>query len=279
MIGAALVGRLLAAGFSVRLWNRTREKLARLVADGALAAVTVAEAVDSADAICMCVSDARAAEQVLFGMRGVPAARKPPEVLIDFSTIGPAATVEMAGRLRATCGTAWIDAPVSGGVVGAEAGKLVVFCGGEEQDFVRIQPVLTPLALRVTRFGGVGSGQSAKLCNQLIVAATVAAIAEAISLASAATLDPVRLVDALTGGFADSAPLQIFGRRMAARQVEPKLSEIALMAKDIALVIDLARSYGMAVPLASSTSALYDHACRQGIAHEDLAALTAIHAR
>jgi len=273
LMGFPLVRRMLGAGFSVRVWNRTAAKTAELVSAGAAPAQTVGEACDGADVVCVCVSNADAVERSLFGEHGIATARQRPRALIDFSTIGPDATLRFAARLGAECGTAWIDAPVSGGPTGAAAGKLVIFAGGDAEQVAQLQPLFACVAQRVTHFGAAGSGQAAKVCNQVIVAITLAAIAEALTLAEAASLDAERLVDALTGGYADSIPLQIFGRRMARREFEPKLGELALMAKDLDLAAQLGGTRTPTLPLVQSAIAVYERARRRGLAAADLSTL------
>ena len=277
LMGTPLVKRMLGAGFVLRVWNRTPSKLADLTAAGAIPARTVAEACDGADSICTCLSNAEAVEQTVFGSGGAAAALRAPALLIDFSTIGPEATVLFAARLAAANGASWVDAPVSGGPTGAATGTLVIFCGGAAEAVARAQPLFEAIAQRVTHFGDIGTGQAAKLCNQVIVAVTLAAIAESLALAENASLDPMRLVDALTGGYADSIPLQIFGRRMAGRALEPKLGEIATMAKDIALAADLAGKCGSKLPVVAAAAAIYEAAARAGLGSQDLGALIRLH--
>jgi 3-hydroxyisobutyrate dehydrogenase-like beta-hydroxyacid dehydrogenase len=279
LMGAPLAKRLLDARFELRVWNRTPSKLAALTAVGAVALPTVAEACDAADVVCTCLADARAIEDVVFGGSGVVAARRVPGILIDFSTAGPDATVRFAERLKGATGTSWIDAPVSGGPTGAASGKLVIFCGGDAGAVAQVQPLFAAIAARVTHFGGHGTGQTAKLCNQVIVASTLAAIAEALTLAETAALDSAALVDALTGGYADSLLLQIFGRRMANRTFEPKLGAVDTMAKDISLAADLGRSLGPRLPVIGAVAATYEAAVQAGLASLDLSALVRLHAQ
>jgi 3-hydroxyisobutyrate dehydrogenase-like beta-hydroxyacid dehydrogenase len=261
-MGIPLVRRMLAAGFAVRVWNRTPAKAVELITAGAVRAATVGEACDGADVVCVCVSNADAVERSVFSESGVASARHPPATLIDFSTIGPDATVRLATRLAVNCGTAWIDAPVSGGPTGAAAGKLVIFAGGDAGLISRMQPLFACVSQRVTHFGSTGKGQAAKVCNQVIVAITLAAIAEALTLAEAASLD--------------SIPLQIFGRRMARREFEPKLGELALMAKDLGLAAQLADARSPRLPILEAATAVYETACRQGLAAADLSTLIAL---
>ena len=272
-MGAPLVRRLLAAGFAVRVWNRTAAKLDALVGHGAQRAATVGDACDGADAVCVCLSNAQAVEQTLMGQHGVADARRAPRVVIDFSTIGPDATRQLGARLGDACGTAWIDAPVSGGPTGAASGKLVIFCGGPDALVAEVQPIFAAVSQRATHFGVTGNGQVAKVCNQVIVAVTLTAIAESVSLAASSGIDPAQLVESLIGGYADSIPLQIFGRRMARREFEPKLGELALMAKDLELAKQLGGSGADALPMVRAALEIYAAAAGRGLAHADLSTL------
>jgi 3-hydroxyisobutyrate dehydrogenase-like beta-hydroxyacid dehydrogenase len=190
LMGAPMVRRLLAAKLKVRVWNRTPDKTKSLIAAGAEAAMSPAEAANGLDAVFLCLSNSAAIESVLFAAGGVAHAGAAPPLLVDFSTIGPSDTERLADRLRARCGTAWVDAPVSGGVTGAEQGRLIIFCGGSPRDIDRLAPALDALAQRHTRIGELGTGQTLKLCNQLIVATNLVAIAEALALARASGWPP-----------------------------------------------------------------------------------------
>jgi 3-hydroxyisobutyrate dehydrogenase len=276
LMGAPMIRRLLRAGFEVRVWNRTASKSDALVSEGALRAASPAEAAAGADVVLLCLADVPAIESALFSEQGVVHAANPPRCLVDFSTIGPAPTLEFAARLQAGCGTSWVDAPVSGGVTGAEQGKLVIFCGGAAADIAGLAPVFTALAQRHTRMGELGTGQTLKLCNQLIVATNLAAIAESLVLARASGLDMNVLPEALAGGFADSIPLQIFGRRMAAGVTTPLLGEIKLMLKDLRAAEDLAGK-DRRLPLMSAALEIYRRAGEAGILKQDLAALISLY--
>ncbi len=281
-IGAGLMGvpmtrRLLTAGFAVRVWNRTRAKLEPLFAAGAEQANNAAQAADGADALLLCLSDASAVEAVLFSDQGAVRSPTPPPLLVDFSTIGPNPTLALAKRLRAQCGTSWVDAPVSGGATGAEQGKLVVFCGGDSADIQRLAPVFGAIAQRYTRIGELGSGQTLKLCNQLIVSTNLVAIAEALALARASNLDPAVVPDALAGGFADSLPLQIFGRRMAAGIGTPVLGELGLMLKDLRAIADLAQANQCHLPFKEAALEIYRAAADRGLLAQDLSALFSLY--
>ena len=278
LMGAPMARHLLAAGLRLRVWNRTRSKLDPLIEAGATAAAVPAEAADGADLLCLCVTDKSAVENVLFGSGGAAEAARMPPLAVDFSTIGPTATIALAERLKLQRGTSWVDAPVSGGVTGAEQRKLVIMCGGSAEDIARLGPVFAAFSQRVTRVGELGAGQTLKLCNQLIVATNLVAISEAFKLASVSGLDLETIPQALAGGFADSIPLQIFGRRMAEGVFTPVLGELALMLKDLSAAQDLAREHESVLPMTLAALEVYHAAAKRGLIHEDLAALFKLYA-
>jgi 3-hydroxyisobutyrate dehydrogenase len=278
-MGSPIARHLLSAGFAVRVWNRTPSKLGPLIDAGAVPASTPAEAADGTDALCLCVTDKNAVEDVLFGPGGAVEAAHMPAVAVDFSTIGPTATLALAERLQRQRGTSWVDAPVSGGATGAVQGKLVIMCGGGAEDIARLGPLLGAFSQRVTRIGELGAGQTMKLCNQLIVATNLVAISEAFKLANVSGLDLAMIPEALAGGFADSIPLQIFGRRMAQGVFTPVLGELALMLKDLSAAEDLAREHGSVLPMTLAALEVYHRAAERGLIREDLAALFKLYAQ
>jgi 3-hydroxyisobutyrate dehydrogenase len=271
-MGAPMVRRLLAAGYPVAVWNRSKDKLARALEDGAKAAASPAALARAADIVMTCVTDHRALEAVLFGAEGVAEGGAPGKLVIDFSSIAPAAARALAGRLE-QLGIGLIDAPVSGGVPGAEQGTLVVMAGGRAEHVERARPVLEHLASRFTHMGDCGAGQTTKLCNQVIVGSLLPVLAEAVRLAETGGVDARRLPQALKGGFADSAPLQIFGARMAAREFEPRLAAARLLLKDLDNASALAREHGVPLPMARAAAELYRLLEAQGKAERDPAVL------
>jgi 3-hydroxyisobutyrate dehydrogenase len=277
LMGLPMVHRLLAAGIQVTAWNRTVDKLQALRSAGARIAATPAASAEDVDAVCLCLASVEAAASVLFGSDGVANGKAKPPLIVDFSTVGPRHTEEFASRMHRCCGSAWVDAPVSGGVPGATQGKLVIFCGGRTSDVERLQAVFGALAQRVTHAGGVGAGQTMKLCNQLIVSSNFVAIAEAVALARSAGIDANLLPQALAGGFADSIPLQVFGGRMAAGISTPILGTIALMLKDAGAIGELAATQDLRLPLAAATLAIYQKAAAEGLANRDLSELMALY--
>ncbi len=169
----------------------------------------------------MCVTDTKAVTEIVTKTNGIRDGAAAGKILIDHSSIEPDATRRLATQLRAEKGMHWIDAPVSGGIAGAEAGKLVVMAGGEEADIEKVRPIVANYALRLTHMGPVGAGQVTKLCNQVIVGGTIAVVAEALMLAANGGVDPARLPECLAGGYADSPVLQNHGRRMASGELTP----------------------------------------------------------
>ncbi len=251
LMGGPMAARLLAAGHEVAVWNRTPAKLQPLLAKGARKAGSPAEAARGAEIVMTCVTDQRALEEVLFSADGVIAGSA--KLVVDFSSVAPASARDFAARLSDK-GIHLVDAPVSGGVSGAEKGTLVVMAGGRSEDIERARPVVMHMAQRFTRMGDVGAGQATKLCNQVIVASLVAVIAEAVRLAEATGVDAKQLPEALKGGFADSLPLQIFGARMAARQFEPPLAAASIMLKDLE---NAAKAADVSMPMARAATEIY----------------------
>jgi 3-hydroxyisobutyrate dehydrogenase-like beta-hydroxyacid dehydrogenase len=264
-MGLPMAHRLLAAGHQVFAWNRSRAKLDALCADGAIAAGSPSEVMAQAGLIGLCLTSHQAVEEVAWGTEGLfsrPVVGR--KYVADFSTGSHTAAQSFSNRAAAH-DTVWVDAPVSGGVPAAIAGKLIIFAGGEYEAIAAMQPLFGPLAARVTRMGPAGAGQVSKICNQMVVASTVLVIAEMIALARKTCLDVEALPEALRGGFADSPLLQIFGPRMAARNFEPRLGAIALMAKDAALASALAAEVNANIPMLERAAEIYASTKARGV--------------
>jgi 3-hydroxyisobutyrate dehydrogenase-like beta-hydroxyacid dehydrogenase len=276
LMGGPMASRLLDAGADLAVWNRSIEKCAALSGRGARAGTSPGDAAANAEINCLCLTDAGAVEEVVFGPGGVADAAKPGAVIVDFSSIGVDDTRRLAARAQGE-GLAWIDAPVSGGVAAASAGSLVIFAGGAVEALETAAPVLAVLSSRVTHLGGPGAGQAAKLCNQLIVSANLLAIAEAIALGAALGVAVERLPDALAGGFADSRPLQIFGPRMATGTYEPVLGATQMMLKDVRNVLAASHLGGVGLRLASKVGEIYEQAADAGLGAQDLSALIGLY--
>jgi 3-hydroxyisobutyrate dehydrogenase len=257
MMGLPMTRRLLDAGHDVTVWNRSRPKAAALVEAGARPADHPRDVAAAASIIFMCLTDAAAVEEVVFGRDGLAMAAGPEKLVVDFSSIHPDAARSIAARLKAVNGMGWIDAPVSGGSKGAEEGTLAVMAGGDAADIEKVRPYVLAMARRLTHMGPVGAGQTTKLCNQVIVGCAMAVLAEATRLATNAGIDAQRLPEALAGGFADSIPLQLFVPRMAAGIHSPPLGHIATMLKDLDTVVDVARDTATPVPMAALAGQLF----------------------
>ena len=256
LMGKPMVLRLLAAGYAVSVWNRSPEKLKPVIDKGARALSSAAEVARAADIVMLCVTDQTAAEAVLFGPQGVAAGGAKGKLVVDFSSIAPASARAFAKRLSSE-GMGLIDAPVSGGVVGAEQGTLAIMAGGKVEDFERAKAAVAHLSARFTHMGASGAGQATKLCNQIIVGCLFPVLAEAIRVAETAGVDAAKLPEALKGGFADSVPLQVFGPRIARRAYDPPIDDVATLLKDLENAGAVAREAGVPLPMARSAAELY----------------------
>ena len=257
MMGFPMARRLLSAGHDVTVWNRSAGKAATLIEAGAKPASRPRDVADAASIIFMCLTDAAAVEEVVFGPDGLATTGGQGKLVVDFSSIHPDAARAIAARLKTTNGMGWIDAPVSGGTMGAEEGTLAVMAGGDAADIERVRPYVLAMARRLTHMGATGAGQTTKLCNQVIVGCAMAVLAEATRLAVNAGIDAKRLPEALAGGFADSIPLQLFVPRMVQGIHAPPLGHIATMLKDLDTVIDVARDTSSPVPMAGLAAQLF----------------------
>ena len=257
MMGFPMSRRLIDAGYDVTVWNRSAAKAAALVEAGARLAARPCDIAASAGIIFMCVTDAAAVDEVVFGPEGVATVAGSGKLVVDFSSIHPDAARAIAARLKAANGMGWIDAPVSGGTKGAEEGTLAVMAGGDAAEIERVRPYVLAMARRLTHMGPTGAGQTTKLCNQVIVGCAMAVLAEATRLATNAGIDAKKLPEALAGGFADSIPLQLFVPRMVQGIHSPPMGHIATMLKDLDTVIDVARDTSSPVPMSALAAQLF----------------------
>ena len=257
MMGFPMARRLLGAGHEVVVWNRSAGKAKAVIEAGAKPAASPRELAAAVSIIFMCVTDAAAVEDVVFGADGIASVPGAGKVVVDFSSIHPDMARSIAARLKAANGMAWIDAPVSGGTKGAEEGTLAVMAGGEAADIERVRPYVLAMARRLTHMGPTGAGQMTKLCNQVIVGCAMTVLAEATRLAVNSGIDAGRLPEALAGGFADSIPLQLFVPRMVQGIHSPPLGHIATMLKDLDTVAEVAHDTSTPVPMASLAAQLF----------------------
>jgi 3-hydroxyisobutyrate dehydrogenase len=273
LMGLPMCLRLLAAGYPLTVWNRNRAKCAPLVEAGARQVATPAELCEHADVVMLCLADTAVVREVVFGAAGVAAGAKSAQLLVDFSSLEPTATREMAAELKDKTGMGWLDSPVSGGVVGAEAGNLAIMVGGDAADLERVRAVLLNLGQRVTHMGGIGAGQVTKACNQMIVACNALVIAEVVALAEKAGVDAGLIAEALAGGFADSKPLQILAPQMAESRFEPVKWHVRTLLKDLDTAVKFSREQGSATPISGLAAQLMRLHGAQGFLQQDPATL------
>jgi 3-hydroxyisobutyrate dehydrogenase-like beta-hydroxyacid dehydrogenase len=251
LMGKPMATRLLQAGYSVVAWNRTRNKAQSLLSAGAQVAETPQAAAAAADIV---VTMLEAGPIVADVLRQAIDGMKPDTLVIDMSSTRQNEAQEFHAML-AEKGIAFIDAPVSGGVIGAEQGTLAIMAGGSEADFARAEPVLAVMG-RPTRVGPAGCGQLAKLCNQLIVGGTLGIVAEALLLAKAGGADPAAVRQAIRGGFAESRVLEVHGQRMLERNFMPG-GQIKSQAKDMENILAAAAVAGLKLPLTELATETY----------------------
>ena len=284
-LGAPMAANLLKAGFSLTLHNRSRPREAVVLQEAASYSDSHAHAI-SADSpaavargsciVCLCLSDDAAVEAVLLGGDGaaIDAAihgLQPGSLLIDFSTISPATTHRLAERL-AQAGVAWLDAPVTGGTEGARAGTLSVLVGGEAADLQRARPLLEVIGSRITHLGSLGAGQQAKAVNQVLVAGSYGAVAEALALGQRLGLPMAQLVEALQAGAAGSWALTHRSGHMLEGN-HPLGFRLALHRKDLAIAMETAAAVELDLPLSRRIAELEDELIARGHGDEDVSAL------
>ncbi|CAB3727806.1 2-hydroxy-3-oxopropionate reductase [Paraburkholderia phenoliruptrix] len=265
-IGLGIMGKPMAANLlknGVKLAAFTRSGVpAELAQAGAQACDSPAAVAAEADVIFIMVPDTPDVERVLFGENGLASALHAGQTVVDMSSISPMATRDFAARVRET-GADYLDAPVSGGEVGAKAGSLTIMVGGEQATFDSVKPLFDMMGKNVTLIGAVGAGQVCKVANQVIVAATIEAVGEALLLASKAGVDPARVREALMGGFASSRILEVHGERMTKRTFDPGF-RIELHQKDLNLALSTAQALGVSLPNTATCQALFNACVAHG---------------
>ncbi|MCB1882493.1 MAG: NAD(P)-dependent oxidoreductase [Geminicoccaceae bacterium] len=271
IMGGHMARRLAGAGHAVRAWNRTAEKAQALADAGVEAVASAADAAAGAEAVMVMLGDGPTCDAVLLeGGRPALAAMGEGALLVVMSSI-PVETARGQAEAAAGRGVLYLDAPVSGGERGARDGGLVIMAGGEPAAFEKAKPLFAPLG-RATLVGPAGCGQLAKLANQLIVANTIATVAEALLLAERGGADPAAVREALLGGFADSTVLRQHGERMLKRDFAPG-GPVRHQLKDVRTVMDLAEKLGLDLPLTAKTTGLFADLAASGGADLDHSAL------
>jgi len=254
LMGRPMVLRLLGAGYNVNVWNRSPDKLVQVADAGAKVCASIAELVKASQVILLCLTDTAAVESVIY--KGIVENGSVNQLLIDLSSIHPDNTRQLASVLKDRCGMNWVDAPVSGGVVGAEQGSLTIMAGGSSENVSIACTILAPLYQQFTHMGELGCGQVTKICNQMIVSCNVIVIAEMIALAKKAGVAAEKIPQALNGGFADSKPLQILGPEMALADFEPLKWRVSTLLKDLNMALELSIKQGNAIPMSALAAQL-----------------------
>jgi 2-hydroxy-3-oxopropionate reductase len=261
IMGAPMAHHLVQAGHT--LYVHTRSKVPELIAQtSAKSCASAQEVAQLADIIITMLPDTPDVEKVLFGEHGVAAGLSAGKVVMDMSSISPMATKTFAQRIQAL-GCDYLDAPVSGGEVGARNASLTIMVGGPESSFERVQPLLALMGKNITLIGGNGDGQTAKVANQIIVALNIEAVAEALVFAAKAGADPAKVRQALMGGFASSRILEVHGERMIKRTFDPGF-RIELHQKDLNLALSSARSLGVSLPNTATAQELFNACAAHG---------------
>ena len=267
-MGAPMASRLLRAGYRVRVHNRTRERETPLAEEGAERAATPREAAEGAQFVITMVSDTPDLEQVVLGDDGVINGMSPGSLLVDMSTVSPAAAREISARLLEK-GVAMLDAPVSGGSEGAQQGTLSIMVGGSDADLERARPLLEQLGKAVTLVGPAGSGQLTKAINQVIIAGTYAAVAEGLALGLKAGIDIGAAHEAVSGGAAGSWGLTNRGPNMIQNEY-PLGFRTRLHRKDLGIALEAARELGVPIPIAAYVEQLETGLVSRGLGDEDV---------
>jgi len=270
IMGGPMAAKLQEGGCKLYLHDLKNPPLA-LIEGGATVCTNATEVAKRADIIIVMVPDTPHVEEVLFGADGVAAGLTPGKIVIDMSSISPMATKEFARKInKRQCD--YLDAPVSGGEVGARAATLTIMVGGSQEAFDRARPLFELMGKNITLVGGNGDGQTTKVANQIIVALNIQAVAEALLFASKAGADPARVRQALMGGFAASRILEVHGERMVKRTFAPGF-RIELHQKDLNLALQGAKSLGLALPNTASAQELMNSCAAHGMAQLDHSAL------
>lgn len=278
-IGLGIMGRpmaqnVLAAGFPLVVYDLQPGPVAELVASGATAAASPAALAQQVDVALLCLPDSPDVQAALCGPEGVLAGARPGQIVVDMSTISPVVARDLAATAAAQ-GVTLLDAPVSGGQVGAAQATLSIMVGGDAAGFAQVRPLLAAMGKTILHIGDSGAGQVTKACNQIVIAVTIEAVAEAMVLAVKAGVDPAQVRQALLGGYAYSRVLEGHGERFLARNFEPGF-RTRLQAKDLNIAMDAGRAYGAALPATALVQQLYAALMARGDGDRDHSALVTL---
>ena len=271
IMGKPMADHLLAAGHTVHVCDLLSEPVKELCSKGAVACSCCKEIAQESDVIFIMVPDTPDVETALFGEGGVAEGLRPGSIVVDMSSISPIATKEFAKKLGAL-GVKMLDAPVSGGQVGAEKATLSIMVGGQPEVFEQIKPYFEIMGKNIVHIGDNGAGQTCKVANQIVVALTIEAIGEALLFASKAGADPAKVRAALLGGFAQSRILELHGERMIGRSFDPGF-RIRLHQKDLNLALQTARNLGLSLPNTATAQELFNAVAAHGGSELDHSAM------
>ena len=272
-IGLGLMGqpmclRLVQAGFTTTVWNRTKTKIQTLVDAGASAASSPAEVAAKSDVVFLCLTDDAAVTEIVFGERGLVSGN-PPQAIVDFSTIGLKAARNFGATLKDSHGVTYIDAPVTGGVVGAEKGALTMFAGGEAAAVEGLMNILKHMATDIIYMGDCGTGQVTKICNQVMFMATMVTMAEMIKLAENGGVASQSLPEIFSAGFGNSRRLEVFGEQMASRDAT-LTGKLKVAQKDLELILSLGRDTATSLPMSGIATQMVRLAIDKGLGENDI---------
>ncbi|CAN7653273.1 2-hydroxy-3-oxopropionate reductase [Phenylobacterium sp. LjRoot219] len=262
VMGRPIAGHLQSAGHQLYVVQHRSPLPNELLAGGAVACASAREVAAAAEVVVLMLPDTPDVERVLFGVDGAAAGLSAGKCIVDMSSIDPISTRGFAERIAAL-GCDYVDAPVSGGEVGAKNAALTIMCGGKSAVFERVRPLFELMGKNITLVGDVGAGQVAKVANQIIVALNIEAVAEALLFASKAGVDPAKVREALMGGFASSRVLEVHGERMIKRTFDPGF-RIELHQKDLNLALSSARALGLALPNTGLAQQLFSACVARG---------------
>ncbi len=274
-MGKPMAKNLLKAGYAVTVFNRSRAAMDQLADMGAQVANLPSQVAQQSDVVLTCLPDSPDVEAVVLGENGILSGSRPGMLYVDHSTIAPATSRKLYDALKLSDVDA-LDAPVSGGDIGAQQGTLSIMVGGDEVAFERSLPILQTLGKNIIHIGDAGAGQVTKACNQIVVAMTVQAVAEALTLAKKSGVDPVKVRDALLGGFAQSRVLEVHGQRMIDRVFQPGF-KLNLHRKDMNIVLQTGKELNLPLLGAAQVTELINAMIAQGKGELDNSALITLY--
>lgn len=275
LMGKPMARNLLKAGYSLTVFNRSRGAMEELAADGAVLAESPAQVAQQTDVVLTCLPDSPDVETVVLGENGILAGSRHGMLYIDHSTIAPATARRIYDSLQSR-GVEALDAPVSGGDIGAQQGSLSIMVGGDEAAFQRSLPILQAMGKNIVHVGAAGAGQVTKACNQIVVAMAVQAVAEALTLAQKSGVDPAKVRAALLGGFAQSRVLEVHGQRMLDHTFQPGFT-LDLHRKDMNIVLQTAKELNLPLLGAAQVTELMNAMLAQGKGNLDNSALITLY--